>query len=156
MCEWISKAVKQLPHGAFLIVDSNPMTIGWAQFGILWGKLCCTVYVRKSRYTHDLLEKSNNFVISVPNADTFSNELAICGTKSGRYVDKLALCNMRLNSDGGVAGCGIDIQCRVLYKSDLKRDEIKDGLALDRYYPDGDMHTEYIAEIIKVSEADRR
>ena len=53
----------QLPKGAFLMVEGNPMTIGWAQFGVIWGRPVCTVFVRHSRHTHALLEKSNVLLI---------------------------------------------------------------------------------------------
>ena len=34
-------AIEQIDKGAFLTVGTkvcNPMTIGWAQFGVVWGK----------------------------------------------------------------------------------------------------------------------
>lgn len=80
----------QLPKGAFLMVDGNPMTIGWAQFGVIWGRPVCTVFVRHSRHTHALLEKSNVFTVSVPAAGTMREALAYCGSHSGRDGDKLA------------------------------------------------------------------
>ena len=77
------EAETQMPKGAFLVVQGNPMTIGWCQFGVVWGKPICTVFVRKSRYSHSLIEKTGRFTVSVPKADTMKEELAFCGKRSG-------------------------------------------------------------------------
>ena len=37
----------------------NTMTISWGGLGTLWGKPVATVYVRKSRYTHDFMEDND-------------------------------------------------------------------------------------------------
>ena len=86
---WMEIASRQLNgKGAFLMVRDNPMTIGWAQFGILWGIPVATVYVRRSRYTHELLKDSDCFTISVPEEGVMDKELAFCGSRSGRDVHK--------------------------------------------------------------------
>lgn len=37
----------------------DAMTIGWGQFGILWGRQVITVYAAPERYTNELLEQMN-------------------------------------------------------------------------------------------------
>lgn len=150
--ELIAEACAQLPAGAFLMVQGNPMTIGWAQFGVVWGKPVCTVFVRQSRHTHALLEKSDVFTVSVPATGTMRKELAYCGTKSGRDGDKLAACGLSLlpAQAGGAAplkGCALHFECRVLFRaeSDLA---LMDEAVLARYYEDGDRHTVYFGEIL--------
>lgn len=152
MYEWMASATKQLPKGAFLLVNGNPMTIGWAQFGVIWGKLCCTIYVRKSRYTHDLLDTSDEFTISIPKYGEFAKELAVCGSKSGRDVNKMQLCGMSICPKcGGIVGCQTHLQCKILCSYDLDPSRI-DPAVMDRYYKDLDMHTAYIAQIDNVEE----
>ena len=78
-----------LGAGAFLLVGGensrpNPMTIGWATLGTVWGKPALAVYVRPSRYTHGLLESTRHFSVNVPEGEVFSKALAFCGSKSGR------------------------------------------------------------------------
>ena len=34
----------------------NTMTVSWGGLGTIWGKPVATVYVRKSRYTHEFME----------------------------------------------------------------------------------------------------
>ena len=47
---WMEIASRQLNgKGAFLMVRDNPMTIGWAQFGILWG---IPVYAAAATHTN--------------------------------------------------------------------------------------------------------
>ena len=148
----------QLPKGAFLMVDGNPMTIGWAQFGVIWGRPVCTVFVRHSRHTHALLEKSNVFIVSVPAAGTMREALAYCGSHSGRDGDKLAACGLSLLAPraGGAApldGCAIHFECRVVFRAESDLDCLEPGLRA-RFYgdnqatADGDPHTLYFGEIL--------
>ncbi|MDO4543676.1 MAG: flavin reductase family protein [Clostridia bacterium] len=149
---WILHTIEQLPAGAFLIVDGNPMTIGWAQFGVIWGKLCCTVYVRDSRYTHKLLESADSFTISVPALGTYKKELAKCGTLSGRDINKMELCNLSFLPDRmAIKGCAVHIFARILNRERLEPSSIDPNIT-SRYYPSGGAHTAYIAEITDVYE----
>ena len=43
----------------------NAMTIGWGALGTMWSKPCCTVYVRHSRYTHELLDPSLEVITTI-------------------------------------------------------------------------------------------
>ena len=42
----------------------NTMTISWGTLGILWNKEVVTVFVRKSRYTHEFIENNEYFTVS--------------------------------------------------------------------------------------------
>ena len=156
--DWMQETAAQLPKGAFLMVNGNPMTIGWGQFGVIWGKRTFTVYVRKSRYTHALLENATTFTVSVPFEDTYREALALCGTKSGRDIDKMKTLGAeffeaRYGGQNGFAGCRYQIECRILSRSDLDENTIEEESLLRRYYPNGDSHTMYIGEILGVTEA---
>lgn len=153
--EWLGVAAEQLPRGAFLMVNGNPMTIGWAQFGVLWGKPTATVYVRHSRFTHDLLDGASTFTISVPASGTMQKELGFCGTRSGRDVDKckalgLSTVPARFGAQDGLAGCRYQIECRILHVSELDEQAIAEPALVQRYYAGGDPHTMYIGEILGV------
>lgn len=155
--DWMKETAEQLPAGAFLMVNGNPMTIGWGQFGVLWGKPTFTVYVRKSRFTHDLLEKSNTFTVSVPSHGTLKKELALCGTKSGRDLNKMQALNAsffanRFGAQNGFSGCKYHIECRILLRSELDETAIENETLQKRYYPNGDSHTMYVGEILGVTE----
>lgn len=86
--------LKILAKGAFLTTAAggrnNTMTIGWGALGNIWGKPVFTVMVRHSRYTHELIEAHNEFTVSFPLTAAFSKALGLCGSKSGRDMDKFA------------------------------------------------------------------
>ncbi len=155
--DWMTETMQQLPKGAFLMVNGNPMTIGWAQFGVLWGRKTFTVYVRESRYTHDLLSKADTFTVSVPRPGTMSDALALCGMKSGRDTDKMtalsaALFPNRFGAQDGFSGCRYHIECRILFRCDLDEKRIENRGLMNRYYSDGDTHTMYVGEILGITE----
>lgn len=87
-------------HGAFLTTKAgditNTMTISWGNIGFQWNRPVFTVLVRKSRYTHDLIEKANEFTVSIPLSDKMKSQLALCGSKSGRDINKLDEANLIL------------------------------------------------------------
>ena len=41
----------------------NAMTIGWGQFGTLWGRQVITIYAAQERYTNELLETNEYFTV---------------------------------------------------------------------------------------------
>jgi flavin reductase (DIM6/NTAB) family NADH-FMN oxidoreductase RutF len=159
---FIEAAARQVRHGAFLMTgnEANPMTISWCQWGRFLEKPVCTVFVRKSRYSHELI-KDGRFTVSVPEPGRFVKELAFCGSKSGRDTDKLNKMNMKrlkFSEDGvdGIDGCAVHFECRVLFRCESDLD-LMDGEIRSEFYgpenaPDEDPHTIYFGEIIAVHE----
>ena len=157
--EWIKPACEQISSGAFLTTgqDHSPMTIGWCQFGVIWHKPVCTVLVRRSRYTHELLEKAETFTVSFPAPGTMKSELALCGTQSGRNVDKMQAAHLRVRNAAaggadGVDGCAVYFECRLIHRADCAVDGLDNALR-ERYYAPGtkdadDWHTLYFGEIL--------
>ena len=68
--QYLGEGEKQLKsQGLFLTSKRgkvNTMVIGWGGIVFIWGKPIFMVPVRKSRYTHGLIEKSGEFTVSVP------------------------------------------------------------------------------------------
>ncbi|HSO10078.1 MAG TPA: flavin reductase, partial [Desulfoprunum sp.] len=89
-----------IKRGAFLTVRAgdavNTMTIGWATIGWIWQKPILMVAVRDSRHTFTLLETTDNFTVTVPTGSESAKALTLCGTKSGRDIDKFAACGLQL------------------------------------------------------------
>lgn len=147
-------ALNQIQKGAFLTVQAgdkvNVMTIGWASLGFLWGRPVMTVMVRKTRYTFGIIEKAAAFTVSVPSGD-LRRELDICGTQSGRKVDKLKLCGLELfpgeKVKTPVIGVpGTHFECRIVYKSALDPAALIDSYK--HLYPEKDFHSLYFGEIV--------
>jgi flavin reductase (DIM6/NTAB) family NADH-FMN oxidoreductase RutF len=152
--EIVPAVMKQLQGGAFLTVaarrQTNVMTIGWALVGILWRKPVMMVAVRTSRHTFDLIEEAESFTVSVPTTD-LTKELELCGTMSGRAVDKFKECRLASRKAQQVGSPVLDIagyhyECRKLYKSAL--DPTMMDQVLDDLYPQKDYHTLYFGEIV--------
>ena len=85
------KAMKQIKKGSFLTVQAgdalNTMTIGWATIGFVWTRPVFMVAVRDSRHTFGVIEKAEDFTVSVPLTD-MKDAVMFCGTKSGRDYNK--------------------------------------------------------------------
>jgi len=65
---------------------ANIITIAW-QTPVSHTPMLVAISVGKTRYSHELLEKSKEFVINIPAVDLLK-ETAFCGSVSGRKVDK--------------------------------------------------------------------
>lgn len=149
--------------GAFLMAldaDGRPnaMTIGWIQIGTIWARPVCLVLVRPSRYTHGCIEHSGAFTVNVP-LGTMKDELAFCGSRSGRDVNKLAKLRLRTEPARKVpvpllAGCSVGYECRVVARTTLVPDGILDEQIRAKYYPRGDLHTLFFGEIVSVGKTD--
>jgi len=131
----------------------NAMTIGWGLVGTIWRKPFFTVAVRLSRYTHKLMEESDTFTVCLP-AKGMEEILDVCGTKSGRDMDKFK--ELGLTARKGfqvdapyIAECPVHYECRVAYKVELKPGQLIEELENDAY-PEGDYHVLYFGQILGV------
>ena len=144
-------------NGVFLNVKTpagkvNPMTIGWGQVGIVWGLPVFTVYVRKSRYTYECLQAAESFTVSVPRLGELADELTLCGTKSGRDLDKVQACDFNAISgqavDTPIIGqCGLHYECSVLARCQLEEPDIASD-SVRRFYKTPDHHQIILGEIL--------
>lgn len=150
--------LQQLPQGAFLTVKFgsrvNTMTIGWGSIGFIWGRPVFTVMVRKSRYTHELIENASDFTVSVPLNGALKDELSLCGTKSGRDIDKINESGLKLREGQKtespvIDGCDIYVECKIVYKQAMDSGNLDRGIERSSY-PSGDYHTFYCGKIEKI------
>lgn len=158
---------KALPRGILLTTkrgeEVNSMTIGWGTIGIDWSIPVFIAYVRESRYTKQLLEETGEFTINVPIGDVDKNILGICGTKSGRDMNKIEALGLHLEEPMSISAPGIrelplTLECKVIYKQQQDLSAIPEKI-LKRYYPveedtlhpgsDRDYHIAYTAQILK-------
>lgn len=141
--------------GVFLSAKAekiNTMVIGWGGINVYWGKPIFVVPVRKSRYTHGLIEKSGEFTVSIPLKEDMRKALAFCGTKSGRDFDKFKECNLTPEPGQKVNApiikeCSLHYECKVVYKQDMIPDNL-DAEIDKKFYPSPDYHTLYFGEIV--------
>lgn len=151
--------LNKMPGPGALLVSSdgtakkNVMTIGWIQFGLVWGEPVISVMVRPSRYTYKLLQTNGEFTVNVM-PDDFNEALAICGSKSATYCDKfkeaeLAVMNSEKISTPCLKDASIILECKTLYKYNMSARELND-LILARFYPEDDFHQILTASILNL------
>jgi flavin reductase (DIM6/NTAB) family NADH-FMN oxidoreductase RutF len=146
-------ALQQIKSGAFLTVQSgdivNVMTIGWASIGFLWGRPMFSIMVRPTRFTFQLIEKSNEFTVAIPQTD-MKSALDFCGTTSGKKIDKFKGCNLEIVPGKKVKTPliklqGLNFECAIVYKSVV--DSVHLSETYTHLYPGKDFHTIYYGEI---------
>jgi len=131
----------------------NPMTIGWGTIGIIWHKPILTVYVRPTRFTFQIMEKSLDFTVCIL-PESFTKHLAFCGTKSGRDMNKVEKCGFTLQpgilvKTPFIAESSIHYECRIVHKHRLYPSTL-DQEIVNHYYPLKDFHMVYYGEILGV------
>ena len=133
----------------------NTMTIGWCQAGRLWSLQTCTVYVRPERYTSQFMEEQEYFTVSVLPGD-MKKTMALCGTKSGRDMDKINACGLTVRT--GETGAPffeeaeLVLVCRKLYVQDMDPSCVLpagEEKILPYYGERGGWHRIYIGEIVE-------
>lgn len=149
--------MERVKKGAFLTVEDaqelNTMTIGWFEIGYFWRREVMTVGVRPTRHTHHIIENVSTFSVTVPEEGTFKNELALCGKKSGRDMNKFDVCNLPLSYHGEDKTPFIPVPGEHLFGKIITRTVVDPALCdpeLLSLYPDKDFHSLYFAQIIDV------
>ena len=95
--DYANRITEALPKGILLNSKHkkfDSMIIGWGGLGTVWGKTTFTVYVREHRYTKSQLDETGEFTISVPLDKTIPIISKVCGTQSGRDIDKEVEANL--------------------------------------------------------------
>lgn len=142
-----SEYLKQLETGAFILVEHegkrNVMTIGWGGLVRMWDRDILMVPVRTSRYTHELLQAVDEFIVSVPPEGAMLDELSFCGSRSGRNIDKIKDCD--LTPSGGMVGCK-NYRAKIILRQPMEEDKLDEAF-LNNYYPLRNLHVLYYCEI---------
>ena len=140
----------------------NSMVIGWGHLGRLWNLPTFVVYVREGRYTKGQLDKTGEFTISVPEGMPDAEINRICGSLSGRNIDKekeakLTLVEGTKVKVPGIREYPITIECKVLYSQEQVLSKIPEDLRT-KFYPQDvdstnpmanrDAHTMYVGQIV--------
>lgn len=128
----------------------NLMTIGWGALGSIWGLPIWIILVRPSRYTYRCIEHSGCFTVNVPD-ERLSMACAVCGSKSGREIDKFQACKLTLEKCGSVLAveqCAISYECEVVHSNDIQPNKLSDAI-LSGAYVDGDFHRLYYGRILE-------
>ncbi|MBY8999937.1 MAG: flavin reductase family protein [Candidatus Heimdallarchaeota archaeon] len=109
----------------------NPVLLVSSQYeneesiiAISWGGNSCSkppvisIGVRKERYSYNIIKKSMQFVINIPTVDMLVS-VEICGTKSGKTIDKWKECNFTKGDSKEIdtphiKECPVSLECKVI------------------------------------------
>ena len=163
--DYSEQIMKALRRGILLNTSGdkfNSMVISWGHFGIIWGEPTFAVYVREHRYTKPQLDKTREFTLSIPLDGPDPQISRVCGSLSGRDIDKvkeakLTLVEPETNHTPAVAEYPLTLECEVLYTQRQDLSLIPEGIRESCYPQDVDWtgplanrdpHTMYIGRIV--------
>ena len=128
----------------------NTMTASWGFMGVLWNKPACMVFIRPQRHTLGFVEEAERLTLTFF-GEEYRDALKLCGTKSGRDMDKIAAAGLTVaHTDGGVPyfeEAKTVLVCRKIYADSIKPECFLDGAIEQKNYPGKDYHRAFICEI---------
>ncbi|MEY8417703.1 flavin reductase [Oscillospiraceae bacterium 44-5] len=130
----------------------NTMTASWGGLGVIWGAPAATCYIRPQRYTKEFVDREEYFTLAF-SGEASRKALQLCGSKSGRDIDKVKECGFTVKT----AACGapyfeeaeLVLVCRKRFAQPMDPACIPQEIKT-KWYPQEDYHTLYIGEIIEV------
>ena len=130
----------------------NTMTASWGGFGVLWHKDVAFCFIRPIRYTYEFMNKSVYYTLMFFE-EKYRNLLKICGTKSGRNIDKIKEYNFTpVESANGAIyfeEARFIIECRKIYITDIDPEGFVDS-SIENNYPQKNYHRMFVGEIVNV------
>ena len=128
----------------------NTMTASWGALGVLWGAPMATVYIRPQRYTKQFVDENEYFTLSFF-PEQYRQQLSLCGTKSGREVDKVKECGFTVAEGAGGAPyfeqAELVLVCRKRMAVPMDPAAMPEDVK-EKWY-EGDYHTMYWGEIVE-------
>ncbi len=134
----------------------NTMTASWGGMGVLWGKNVAFVFLRPQRYTKEFVDQAGRFTLTFFDGE-YKKTLGYLGSVSGRDQDKIAQSGLTVEQLDGQPVFGqarIALLCRSMYAQKLDPACFLENGHDEKWYPDKDYHTVYVAEIEKIYRAD--
>lgn len=130
----------------------NTMTASWGGLGVIWNIPSATCYIRPQRYTKEFVDREDYFTLSFF-GEEHRKSLQLCGSRSGREVDKVKECGFTVRA----ADCGapyfeeaeLVLVCRKRFVQPMSPDNMPQEIK-DKFYPQKDYHVMYIGEIVEV------
>lgn len=128
----------------------NTMTASWGGLGVLWGTPMATVYIRPQRYTKQFVDENEYFTLCFFSQD-YRPQLSLCGTKSGREVDKVKACGFTVAEGAGGAPyfeqAELVLVCRKRMAMPMDPAAMPEDVK-EKWYQ-GDYHTMYWGEVVE-------
>lgn len=129
----------------------NTMTASWGGVGIMWNQPVITTYIRPQRYTKEFIDKERYFTVSFYDNE-FKPALQICGTKSGREINKSKETGLTPKIFGksiAFEQAKLVVVCEKQYVQQINPRCFLNSKIIDTSYPNEDFHFMYISKIIE-------
>lgn len=130
----------------------NTMTASWGGAGVMWGKNVAFVVIRPQRYTKEFIDASDTFSLSILD-NSYRKTLNYLGTVSGRDEDKIQKSGLTVEHSGNTPyfkEANTVLLLKKLYHQEMSPDCFIDKSLIEKWYPNADYHTLYVAEIEKI------
>lgn len=155
--EYANAVTAALRRGVLLTTKNgekvNSMVIGWGHIGRIWELPVFVAYVRDNRYTREMLDANPEFTVNVPVNGFDKTSFTVCGTKSGREMDKLAAAGLtpvppEVVSVPGLKEWPLTLECRVIYREEQTAARLPEALRRRFYSVETEDHIAYFGEIV--------
>lgn len=156
--EELNKSPFQLIGKEWMLVTAkkedkiNTMTASWGGMGIMWDKNVAYIVLRPSRYTKEFVDSAATFSLTFFDNE-FKKQLAYLGTVSGRDEDKITKSGLTVCYEEETPyfnEANITFLCKKLYHQKMTPDSFVEKSMDEKFYPQKDYHTLYIAEVEKI------
>ncbi len=144
-------------RGAFFTTTNgkevNTMTITWGYVGYCFNKPYFIAMIRPQRHTFSLLKDADSFTVSIPFSEEFKKALSVCGTTTGKEVNKETLANIKFIDSKEVdapvvSGCDKYYECSLKFVEEVKKETFPTFLK-EMYYKNDDFHYLFFGEIVE-------
>ena len=133
----------------------NTMTASWGGVGIMWGKTVATAYIRPQRYTKTFVDNGDYFTLSFFGGEQ-KKAMGYLGSVSGKdepdKIDKTDLHVTEIDGQPTFEEAKLVLVCKKLYAQEMKEECFIGTEEIEKWYPNKDYHTMYMAEIVKAYE----
>ena len=156
-CEYANVINKELERGVFLTTKAsekvNSMVIGWGHIGRIWERPVFIAFIRDSRYSREMLDANPEFTVNVPINGFNKKAFAVCGTKSGRDMDKITEAGLTLVDPEKISVPAIrefplTLECRVIYRQEQNAASLPEEIRRQFYTIETEDHITYYGEIV--------
>ena len=132
---------------------ANTMTASWGGLGIMWGKPVAFIVSRPQRYTKKFIYYETTHSLSFLD-NSYRKALNYLGTVSGRdEADKIEKTGLMLAFENHIpyfTESETVMFGKVLYQQEMTPDSFLAKELDEKWYPNKDYHTLYIAEITAI------
>ncbi len=144
-----------LTAGDFAAGKFNTMTVSWGYIGFMWGFPSAIVAVRPQRHTLGFIRGGDSFTLTAFSED-YRAALQLCGSKSGRDLDKIAAAGLTPEAAVQVKApvfkeAELVLECRKVYQDKFLPEGFLDPMIGTKVYPGNDYHQFFAGEIVRIA-----